>query len=440
MEDNKEQIKKKKRIRINWFKAARALALLLIVLTVAASWVPATLSPGDSFDRDLIREWGDLSADAPPVKASSAIIWSLDLDKPVYEKNADERMAPYSTTKILTCYLALENLDPDQIVTVSKNATKELEDGMEMELEPGEELKAIDLIYASMMMSANDAATALGEAVSGSEKEFAKLMNETAAEWGCEKTHFVNANGWDDKDHYTTARDFAIITKHCMENDKLREISLTKEYTVPATNKNDPLLMDNAFLKAVDNDPAMTVGKTGSWSDTQCCITLGFTEDALSSVIVLLGDTRKGRSEDPRTLIDFAHDVTPGFIVTKNDKGVCEAWVKHGAEVTVPLDVKGIRYAYPASGKASGVKIKTEIDRLEAPVKKGDKAGKYYIYANDKEVGRGYLYAGADVKKGWFPSALYISNQRTLAVLLVAVLLVLLGFVLEKNKELKGRK
>ena len=429
--------KRKKRIRINFRKAARALVLLILVLTVVFSLMPAVLGTGGSIDRGIIKETGDTSAEAPEIKAESAILYSLDLDKAVYEKNADKKMAPYSITKLLTCYLALENLDPEEVVTVSKNATKELEDGMEMELEPGEKLKAIDLIYASILMSANDAAIALGEAVAGSESGFEDLMNKTVKEWGCENTHFVNANGWEDKDHYTTARDFAIITKNCLENDKLREITLTKKYTVPATNKNDALKIENIFLKTVDNDPRVIGGKTGSWSETQCTITLGFKEDALSEVIVLLGDTLKGRLKDPAKLMDFAHVVTPGFIVTDNNKGVCEAWVKHGKVPKVSLDVKGLRYAYPASGDASGIKIKTEIDKLEAPVKKGDKAGKYYIYANGEEVGRGWLYAGEDIDKGWFPSVLYISNRKTLTVVFACVLILLLGAILERNKRPK---
>lgn len=433
--------KRKKKIRVNYRKASRALAVLVLVLTVLMSYIPAALGTGTGYDRSLIRECGDPGVDAPLIKASSAIMYSIDLDKAVYEKNADERMEPYSITKLLTCYLALENLDPEKMVTISKNATKELEDGMEMELEPGEEVKTIDLIYASMMMSANDAAIALGEEVSGSEKEFAKLMNKTVKDWGCKNTHFVNPNGWADDDHYTTARDMAIITKHCLENEKLREISLTKKYTVPATNKSGELKMENALLKVLDDYEVVTGGKTGSWSQSQCTIALEFKDNGLSAVIVLLGDTAKGRAEDPKTLVEFCHDVTPGFIVTKSDKNVCEAWVKHGAEVKVPCYVKGLRYAYPKNGKASGVKVKTKFDKLEAPVKKGDKVGTYEIIANKEVVGKGNLYAGKDVKKGWFPSNLYISNRGTIALVLAVVLILLLGSVLEKLKTInKGKK
>lgn len=441
MAEEKGKRYSKKRVRINYRKAARALALLILVLTIVSSYLPVTLGRGMSFDRSLIRPCGELGSKAPGIRAQAAIMYSTDLDMPVYEKNADQRMEPYSITKILTCYLALENLDPDTEVTASANACRELVDGMELELVPGEVSRAIDLIYAAMMMSANDATIALGEAVSGSEKEFVELMNKTAQKWGCENTNFVNTNGWQHKNHYTTARDMAIITKHCFENEKLREIALTKKYTMPATNKGAELKMENALLKATKNLDGITYGKTGSWSESQCTITLGFEESGLNAIIVLLGDTSKGRQLDPRTLIKAAHDLTPGFIVTDSDKNVCNTWVKHGVKPKVSLDVKGLRYAYPKNQRAGGIKIKTEMDILEAPVKTGEKVGKFYIYANKEEVGEGYLYAGEDIEKGWLPSYLYISNSKTIVAGVLIVLVLLLGFVLQKRDELlRGRK
>lgn len=440
MAEEKGKRYSKKKVRINYMKAARAAALLVLVLTIVLSYLPVALGRGMAYDRDLIRPCGELGSKAPGIRALSAIMYSTDLDMPVFEKNADQRMEPYSITKILTCYLALENLDPDTVVTASKNACRELEDGMELELEPGEESRAIDLVYAAMMMSANDGAIALGEAVSGSEKEFIELMNKTVRKWGCENTNFVNTNGWQHKDHYTTARDMAIITKHCFENEKLREIALTKKYTMPATNMSGKLKMENALLKATDNLDGLTFGKTGSWSESQCTIALGFKESGLSGIIVLLGDTAKGRMDDPRTLIKVAHDLTPGFIVTDSDTDVCNTWVRHGTKSKVSLDVKGLRYAYPKNKRASGIKVRTEMDILEAPVRKGEKVGKFYIYANKEEVGEGYLYAGEDIEEGWLPSYLYVSNRTTVFSGLVIALILLLGLVLHLKEKRSKRQ
>ena len=431
----------KKKIRIDYGKAARALALLILVLTIVFSYMPAAFGKGImNYDRDLIRPSGELGSKAPGIRAETAIMYSLDLDMPVYEKNADKKMPPYSMTKILTGYLALENLDPDEVLTASENATRELKDGMELELEPGEKAKVIDLVYALMMMSANDGAIVLAEGVSGTEKAFVDLMNETVQKWGCENTHFVNTNGWENKDHYTTARDMAIITKNCLENEKLREISMTKEYVFPATNMSDDLEMENALLKSTDNYKLITGGKTGTWSETECTVALEFEDSGLSAVIVLMGDTAKGRAKDPRTLAEAAHDLTPGFVVTDSDKGVCKAWVRHGVKPTISLDVSGLRYAYPKNQKARGVKVKTEVDLLDAPIAKGDKVGKYYIYANDKQVGQGYLYAGEDIEKGWLPSYLFVSNKTTLLAGSAIVLVLLLGWVLNLRNRAAAKR
>ena len=428
---------RKNKVRINYRKAARALALLILVLTIVLSYLPVALGRGMSYDRSVIKPCGELGSKSPGIRAQSAIMYSTDLDIPVFEKNADQRMEPYSTTKILTCYLALKNLDPDEELTASKNACRILEDGMELELEPGEKSRAMDLIYAAMMMSANDATIVLGEGVSGSESEFVELMNKTVKKWGCKNTHFVNTNGWQHRDHYTTARDMAIITKNCFENEKLREIALTKKYTMPATNMSGKLKMENALLKATDNLEGLTFGKTGSWSESQCSVTLGFKESGLSAIIVLLGDTEKGRMEDPRTLIKAAHDLTPGFIVTDSDKNVCNTWVRHGVKSKVSLDTKGLRYAYPKNQRASGIKVKTEMEILEAPVKKGEKVGKFYIYANKEEVGEGYLFAGEDIEKGWLPSYLYVTNRTTVFAGAIIVLVLILGFIMDKRDRMR---
>ena len=432
MAENRTE-KRKRRVRLDYRKAARALTLLVLVASFLMNLFSAASGTGEGYDRDLIRECGNPDAEAPKLTAGSAAMYSLDLDKFVYEKNADKKLPPYSITKILTVYLALENLDPDQVLKASKNSVRELKDGMEMELEEGEKLKVIDLCYAAMMMSANDAAIVLGEGVSGSEKAFVKLMNETVKDWGCENTNFVNTNGWEHKNHYTTAHDMAIITKHCLENEMLRKIAVTKRYVVPATNKNDELELDNALLKATKKIDGVIGGKTGSWSESQCTVAYGFKDNGLTSVVVLLDDTAKGRVNDPVKMSEFAHEVTPGFIVTNSDKGVCEAWVKYGAVPKVSVDVKGLRYAYPKNNKARGVKVKTEFDKVEAPLKKGDRIGKYRIYANDEQVGQGYLYAGEDVKKGWFLSRFYVSNTAT--VLVVVILALLAAFELLTRKK-----
>ena len=429
----------KKRIRIKYRRTATCLSLLLIAVCMITSCLSASAGRGTAYDRDLLTAVGDPAAEAPEIRARAAALYSLDLDRMVYEKNADEKIPPYSITKLLTCYLALENLDPDQYVTASENACELLEEAMLMELEPGEKVKAIDLVYAAMMMSANDGATALGEAVSGDIKSFAELMNQTAAGWGCTNTHFVNANGWDHKDHYTSARDMAIITKNCLENDTLREIAMQKYYTVPATNMSDELFMENALLKTMDDNKYITGGKTGSWTENQCSIALEFRQKGLSAVIVLLDDDKKNRPKDAVKLMEFSHEVTPGFRVTDKGEEVCTAWVKHGARTKAGLTADRQIFVYPENEKAREVKVKTKIDSLEAPLSKGDKAGSYLVYVDGELAAKGDLIVSEDVEKGGPLSLLYIPDRNALMLLIAVALIMLLGFVLQAADEKKAK-
>jgi len=413
---------------------------LLIVLLSAAIMTGFAVVPGlkynSAYERSLMTPVGDPEAVPPEIKADSAIMWSLDLDRPVYEKNADEKLSPYSITKILTCYLALENLDPDQMVTVSEKAAEPLEDGTTMNLHAGEVISVRDLVYGAMLPSGNDAAYALAEAVAGDRKSFAKMMNDKAAEWGCTNTHFVNPNGWKNDDHYTTARDFCIITMKCFENEELKKISMTEDYVVPATNLSESRVLDNHTTRATRKaGDVVTCGKTGGWTSKDSSLVLEFDDGQLEGAVVLIKDSVKGRRNDAKALIDFAPAVTPGYTVSTTDDEVGLTKVKHGAKTRVALMPEASTVAYPASGKTKDIKIEIETDTLEAPVTKGDAAGTYRVYANDKLVAERKLLAAEDVGTGWLPSYLYISNIETVCIIIVILIVLLMGFATGRGRR-----
>ena len=425
----KESRKKKSRFRYR--KAAVIITLLILVIVPLTANVSASKTA--QFDKSKIEEYGNPDAAEPNLRAASAILYSIDLEKPLYEKNADKQMAPYSITKLMTNYLALENLNPGKVVKISKNATRELKDGMEVELDPGDEMTALDLIHASMMMSANDASIAIGEATAGSEKKFIKMMNDQAKDWGCEHTHFVNTNGWDHKDHYTTARDMAIITEKTLENDTLREISMKEKFTIEYLNKDDDLFMINAFLKTTEGVKGLTGGKTGTWSETESTIALEFSKLGQEGVIVLLGDNQKKRAEDVQKLIEYAHEKAEGFAVTQKGEASFEAKVKGGAKTDLPIYAKKTTYAYPKSGKVGDIEVTTDVKDLEAPISKGQKLGNFEVAANGRVVEKGYLYAANDVKSGMFFSKYYVPDHVTWLIIAFVLLLNLQGFIMDKR-------
>lgn len=172
----------------------------------------------------------------PDVTAGGAIVYCQNTGEVVYSKNMNKKIAPYSVTKLMTVLLAVQNLPLDKEVTISHAAASQKE--ASMNLKAGEVLTVKDLIYGALLPSGNDAAYALGEAVSGNMKDFVKLMNKTAVNIGCENTQFKNPNGMKQKGHYTSAYDMMLITKTALSNDVIRKAAGSTSYTVKKTNKS----------------------------------------------------------------------------------------------------------------------------------------------------------------------------------------------------------
>ncbi len=422
---------------------AGLLAALLILVSGCFTPAYARDDRQTGSEIETITPIGNLDAEPPEVKAKAAMLYSLDLDVPLFSKNENKKISPYSTTKILTAYLALEKLPMDKKVKASKKATQVYEDGSSILLEAGEKMSVKDLVYGTLLASGNDAAYALGEAMEGSEKRFAKLMNKTVKSWGCNDTNFVNANGWKHKDHYTTAHDMCIILRKCMENETLREISMTREYTIPATNKSEKRDLENIFLKSISESQSYLGGKTGRWEDDDCAIVLEFAEEGLQAAIVLLGDTVKGRVSDVDTLMKFSHVVTPGFKVCSEGDTVTQVRVKHGEKTLTDLAVTGMTLAYPRNATADEVQVDLHTEKLEAPIRKGEKVGTYTIYVNGQQLAQHDLLTTEDIETGWFPSYIYISNEQTRKIMpyaAAAVLLVLAVIILSIRNSIRRRK
>lgn len=169
-------------------------------------------------------------ADVPELSAHSAILICADTGDVLYENNADEQMLIASTTKIMTAIVALENCDLTEKVTVDTEWC--CIEGSSMYLEAGKSYTVKELLTGMLVTSGNDAATAISCHVAGSESEFAKLMNEKAAELGMTNSSFENPHGLDAEKQYSTARDMATLARYCMENPVFRELVSTKSATI----------------------------------------------------------------------------------------------------------------------------------------------------------------------------------------------------------------
>ena len=159
------------------------------------------------------------NAQAPILTADAAILIDARTGQVLYEKNADKREYPASMTKMMTCILALEKGNPLKTIAISANAANV----ESTELRGGEWIRLTDLTYQMMLISDNGAASAIAEAIGGNVNHFASMMNEKARAIGATGTHFVNANGMPDEDHYSTARDMAKIAQYGLRNKEDRK-------------------------------------------------------------------------------------------------------------------------------------------------------------------------------------------------------------------------
>ncbi|MCI8622645.1 MAG: D-alanyl-D-alanine carboxypeptidase [Provencibacterium sp.] len=177
-------------------------------------------------------------AAGPPAATSWAyVVMDAETGQVLIEKNADERLYPASITKVLTVALALDSCAPGETVTMSEEAVFSIDRGStHIALTPGEQVTVEQLAYAAMLASANDAANGLAEHAGGTLEAFAERMNAKAGALGAVSTHFVNASGLHDGNHYTTARDFARITRWALSVPGFREVFGADEYTMAPTN------------------------------------------------------------------------------------------------------------------------------------------------------------------------------------------------------------
>ena len=270
-----------------------------------------TLSPdAPEYDKEHPE---NLSADQ--LYALSAVLMTQDKGEVIFEKDPDEIRYPASMTKILTVLLALKIADDlNETVVVSENAVNVPPDSSTMYLKAGEEIRLIDVIYGTMLLSANDGANVIAEHISGDIPRFVDLMNTTAQTMGCTSTHFVNPHGYHDDNHYSTARDIAIIAREAMNNEVFREIVRTTTYQIPRTNKQRSRTITTKteyMLPGSEDSPNKyyyefaTGIKTGSHSHSGYCFAGAAAKDGVELISVVMFTGRKARWADTIKLMDY---------------------------------------------------------------------------------------------------------------------------------------
>ena len=376
---------------------------------------------------DTAEQFADFHCDDLNLYAKSAVLTDVETGRILYGKNAVTPMANASTTKIMTCLLAIESGKRGDTVTFSEHACKMPK--VRLGCSAGTQFVLEDLLYSLMLESHNDTAVAIAEHVAGSVEAFAKRMNERAVELGCRNTHFVTPNGLDSSDaggaHQTTAYDLCLIMAACMQNDKFLEITETSSKTIASVDGTfqATLYNHNALLSMVDG---VISGKTGFTAKAGYCYVGAYRNDDRIYTFALLAcgwPNNKGyKWEDSKKLIAYGNETYARQLYT-SEREQRQIQIHNGVQTNRTGMVtekqghilgKTQRYAYPEKLVAETEPMQQELllsdadvimeewtlpDYLEAPVQKGDVIGEHVIFLNGCLILTQPVYAAETVEK-----------------------------------------
>ena len=358
--------------------------ILCLVLTVSLFMIPLPMSAG-------------AEAPALTIAAPSAILMEKETGTVLFEKKADEPGFPASVTKIMTLLLIMEAIDngvftPDDTVTASERAASF--GGSCVYLEAGERMSVRDMLKCIAVVSANDCAVAMAEFLCGSEEAFVKKMNDRAKELGLQHTHFSNCTGlFDDGQHYTTARDVALMSRELIRHEAV------KEYTTIWMDS----IRDGSFDLANTNKlvywyPGCTGLKTGYTSTARYCLSATAERNGVEYIAVVMhGETADSRNRDAETLLSY------GFanfrLIPLSDTAPLPLLpVELGKRKSVSLRLDGPGYQVAEKGGEAGYELMLPSS-VAAPVKEGQTIGTLRVTVGGQTLTEVSVCAAEDVQR-----------------------------------------
>jgi D-alanyl-D-alanine carboxypeptidase (penicillin-binding protein 5/6) len=248
--------------------------------------------------------------EGPAIGAESAILMDAETGTILYEKNIHAKEFPASTTKVLTCLVAIENSKMDEMVTFSKEAVFGIERGSSnVGMDVGQSITMEEALYCIMLASANEVATAVAEHVGGTVENFASMMNQKAKELGCTETNYVNANGLHNDNHYTSAHDLALITAAYFKNEQLQKIASTRSYEIKSTSTQpDTFLMSNhhKMLQGQKYYYEYVIGgKTGYTDTARQTLTTCAEKNGMKLICVIMKEESPSQFTDTKELFEY---------------------------------------------------------------------------------------------------------------------------------------
>lgn len=377
----------------------------------------------------------------PKISSSSAVLYCENTGEMLFDQKSRSRIAPLSTTKIVTAILAIQNLQLGSEVEISEVAAGM---GGPMALKAGENISVESLLYGALIANSDDAAYALGEAVShGDMDKFVAMMNDMVRNMGCKETHFTNPVGKPDPEHYSTANDMMQIMKVVSSNEVFAKISGSDKKVIKPTNVTPERNLTNAWPGVAKDKNIVAVQRGDGGENSETSVLISYNYKGLKLVIAVMGASKtEAMEKDGNALIKYAINSVRGIKVISKGDEIDKAYVKGGAKTRVPAFATDDGYAYlPEEGSKELITGAVAMDEnLKAPIKKGTQVGTYNIYVADDQVNKIPLVVDEDIEEGWFPSKVGISNLATILITFGIICIIMLWIYIKIKIRQKRRR
>lgn len=324
----------------------------------------------------------NVSAVEMEISAKSAILVDFNTGKVLYSKNENEPLAMASMTKVMSMLLIMEKIDDgslkyDDIVEISTESSSM--GGSQIFLNPGDKYKVIDLLKGVAMASANDAVVALAEKTYGSKEHFIEAMNKKAESLGLKNTHFVNVHGLDEEGHYSSAYDMSVMARELLKHEKILDFTrVYEEYLTKPDGSQIWLVNTNKLVRFYDGVDGL---KTGFTQKAGYCLTATGKKNNLRLISVVMGEESiEKRSSDTVKLLNYGFNTFKVNLIKNKSEILGKVNVQKGKKENVDVVlVNDLIELLNASDKPSNYKFKILVDKIIAPVKKGDVIGKVKV-------------------------------------------------------------
>lgn len=335
------------------------------------------------------------------VKAKAAVLMDASTGDVLYSFGENEKLYPASVTKIMPLLLFMEALDSGKIAltdTVTASVTAAGKGGSQIWLKEGETMTVDELLRATAIASANDACTALGEHVAGSEVGFVKMMNDRAKELGMVNTNFVNCSGLDDDttEHLTTAYDIALMSKELLSHERIK--TYTTVWMDSLRGGETQLVNTNKLVRFYSGTTGL---KTGTTTKAGHCLSASAEKDGLHLIAVVMGaENSNDRFEGAKAMLNWGFANFETVIPQIDSSLFGEVEILRGVEESVRPVITGVKPITLKAGEKNKIETLIELyENAEAPIEKNQTLGTVILKVGEKEIARYSLVSENSVEK-----------------------------------------